>query len=201
MKFYDIVKGAIPDNLSIESTKDFDKVITKITSVILTSINQFSKAKIINGPHKNLPSRFTNEITLRNQIKKRWHITYEPRFKRKSPSSTMKSKLTSNNMIKTLGPNGLLASIRKTYLSTTELGNSQGSFTKSLLFLIRLGSSTPPSEKRTHLSTLLKIPSRQTLIHMTIDTSPKLIKQSSISSIAREMTTISRLPLPSKFKL
>ncbi|GBN23336.1 putative RNA-directed DNA polymerase from transposon X-element [Araneus ventricosus] len=84
MKFYDIVKGAIPDNLSIDSTKDFGEVINKITSVILTAINQFSKAKIINCPHNNLPSRITNKITFRNQIKKRWQITYEPRFKRKS---------------------------------------------------------------------------------------------------------------------
>ncbi|GBN77947.1 putative RNA-directed DNA polymerase from transposon X-element [Araneus ventricosus] len=64
MKFYDIVKRAIPDNLSIDSTKDFDEVINKITSVILTVINQYSKAKIINGPHKNLPPRITNKITL-----------------------------------------------------------------------------------------------------------------------------------------
>ncbi|GBM27714.1 hypothetical protein AVEN_25338-1 [Araneus ventricosus] len=84
MKFYDIVKGAIPGNPSINSTKDIDEVINKITAVILTAINQSSKAKIINGPHRKLPSRITNKITLRNQIKKRWQITYEPRFKRKS---------------------------------------------------------------------------------------------------------------------
>ncbi|GBM17263.1 putative RNA-directed DNA polymerase from transposon X-element, partial [Araneus ventricosus] len=92
MKFYDIVKGAIPGNLSIDSTKDFDEVINKITSVILAAINQSSKAKIINGRHKNLPFRITNKITLRNQIKKRWQITYDPRFKRKSTQLTNEIK-------------------------------------------------------------------------------------------------------------
>ncbi|GBN97302.1 hypothetical protein AVEN_8826-1 [Araneus ventricosus] len=70
-----------------------------------------------------------------------------PDLKENPPSSPMKSKLTSNNMIKTLGPNGHSASIRKIYLSTTQLGNSQGTFTKSLPFLIRMGSSTPPLGK------------------------------------------------------
>ncbi|GBN77949.1 hypothetical protein AVEN_115799-1 [Araneus ventricosus] len=92
MKFYDIVKGAIPDNLSIDSTKDFDEYISKITSVILTAINQSSNAKIIIGPHKNLPPNITNKITLRNQMKKRWQITYKPRFKRKSTQLTNKIK-------------------------------------------------------------------------------------------------------------
>ncbi|GBN23683.1 hypothetical protein AVEN_109786-1 [Araneus ventricosus] len=47
MKFYDIAKEAIPGNTSINSTKDIDEVINKITAVILTAINQSSKAKII----------------------------------------------------------------------------------------------------------------------------------------------------------
>ncbi|GBN95687.1 hypothetical protein AVEN_204862-1 [Araneus ventricosus] len=68
MKFYDITQ----------------EVINKITAVILTAINQSSKAKIINGPHRKLPPRITIKINLRNQIKKRWQITYDPRFKRKS---------------------------------------------------------------------------------------------------------------------
>ncbi|GBN91012.1 putative RNA-directed DNA polymerase from transposon X-element [Araneus ventricosus] len=198
MKFYDIAKEAIPGNPSINSTKDIDEVINKITAVILTAINQSSKAKIINDPHRKLPPPF--QIKSPSEIKPKINgkLPMIPDLKGNPPSSPMKLKLTSNNMIKTLGPNGFLASIRKTYLSTKQLGNSQGSFTKSLLFLIRMGSSTPLSEKRTHLSTRLKIPSRRTLSLTTIDTSQKLTKQFSISSIAREMTTISDLPLPLK---
>ncbi|GBN05498.1 putative RNA-directed DNA polymerase from transposon X-element, partial [Araneus ventricosus] len=96
MKFYDITKEAIPGNPSINSTKDIDEVINKITAVILTAINQSSKAKIINGPHRKLPPRITNKITLRNQIKKRWQITYDPRFKRKSTQLTNEIKADIN---------------------------------------------------------------------------------------------------------
>ncbi|GBM39012.1 putative RNA-directed DNA polymerase from transposon X-element, partial [Araneus ventricosus] len=95
-KFYDITNEAIPGNPSINSTKDIDEVINKITAVILTAINQSSKAKIINGPHRKLPPRITNKITLRNQIKKRWQITYDPRFKRKSTQLTNEIKADIN---------------------------------------------------------------------------------------------------------
>ncbi|GBM38933.1 putative RNA-directed DNA polymerase from transposon X-element, partial [Araneus ventricosus] len=95
-KFYDITKEAILGNPSINSTKDIDEVINKITAVILTAINQSSKAKIINGPHRKLPPRITNKITLRNQIKKRWQITYDPRFKRKSTQLTNEIKADIN---------------------------------------------------------------------------------------------------------
>ncbi|GBO04941.1 hypothetical protein AVEN_80664-1 [Araneus ventricosus] len=84
VKFYDIVKEAIPGNLSINSTKDIDEIINKITSVILTAIKQSSKAKIINITLRKLPPRIANKITLRNQIKKSWQITYDPIFKTKS---------------------------------------------------------------------------------------------------------------------
>ncbi|GBN51325.1 putative RNA-directed DNA polymerase from transposon X-element [Araneus ventricosus] len=70
MKFYDITKEAIPGNPSINSTKDIDEVINKITAVILTAINQSSKAKIINGPHRKLPPRITKKITLKQAILK-----------------------------------------------------------------------------------------------------------------------------------
>ncbi|GBM74247.1 RNA-directed DNA polymerase from mobile element jockey, partial [Araneus ventricosus] len=96
MKFYDITKEAIPGNPSINSTKDIDEVINKITAVILTAINQSSKAKIINGPYRKLPPLITNKITLRNQIKKRWQITYDPRFKRKSTQLTNEIKADIN---------------------------------------------------------------------------------------------------------
>ncbi|GBO02499.1 hypothetical protein AVEN_192799-1 [Araneus ventricosus] len=128
------------------------------------------------------------------------NLPMTPDLRGNPPSSPMKLKLTSNNMIKTLGPIGFSDSIRNTYLSTAQLGNSQGSFTKSLLFLIRMGSSTPPGKANAFKYSFEN--SLQTNQSLTkIDTSPKLTKQFSISSIAREMTTISNLPLPSKFKL
>ncbi|GBO42842.1 hypothetical protein AVEN_27509-1 [Araneus ventricosus] len=92
MKFYDIAKEAIPGYPSINLATDIDEVINKITAVILTAINQFSKAKIINVPNRKLPPRIKNKITLRNQIKMRWQITYDPRFKRKSTQLTNEIK-------------------------------------------------------------------------------------------------------------
>ncbi|GBM95337.1 putative RNA-directed DNA polymerase from transposon X-element, partial [Araneus ventricosus] len=84
------------NELCSDQNPDIDEVINKITAVILTAINQSSKAKIINGPHRKLPPRITNKITLRNQIKKRWKITYDPRFKRKSTQLTNEIKADIN---------------------------------------------------------------------------------------------------------
>ncbi|GBN78129.1 putative RNA-directed DNA polymerase from transposon X-element [Araneus ventricosus] len=92
MTFYDNAKEAIPGTPSINSTKDIDEVINRITAVILKTLKQSSKAKLIGDPHRKLPPRITNKITLRNQIKKRWQITYDPRFKRKSTQLTNEIK-------------------------------------------------------------------------------------------------------------
>ncbi|GBM13874.1 putative RNA-directed DNA polymerase from transposon X-element [Araneus ventricosus] len=92
MKFYDIAKEAIPVNPSINLTKDIDEIIKKITAVILTAINQSTKANIINVPHRKLLPCITNKFTLRNQIKKIWQITYDSRFKRKSTQITNEIK-------------------------------------------------------------------------------------------------------------
>ncbi|GBN11552.1 hypothetical protein AVEN_246250-1 [Araneus ventricosus] len=90
MKFYNIVKEAIPSNPNINSTKHIDEVINKITAVILTAINKPSKAKLINGPHRKLLLRISNKITLRNQIKNRWQITYDSKLQNNPFSSFMR---------------------------------------------------------------------------------------------------------------
>ncbi|GBN77514.1 hypothetical protein AVEN_268125-1 [Araneus ventricosus] len=199
IKIYDIAKEAIPGNPSTNSTKDIDEAINKITAVILTAINQSSKAKIINDTQRKLPPRITNKITLRNEIKKRWQITYDPRFKRKSTQLTNEIKADIKQYDQDSCTEWLL-SLNQEDLS---INNATRKFSKKFHKIPPIldtdGLKYTPSEKRKHLSTRLKIPSRQPLSLATIDTSPKLIKLFSISSIAPEMTTISSLPLASKF--
>ncbi|GBN18876.1 putative RNA-directed DNA polymerase from transposon X-element [Araneus ventricosus] len=80
-KFKQIMSTSLPGNPNIQNIKDFDEAITKLNSAILTAINLASRSKLINGNYRKLPPNIVN-ITLRNQIRKRWQQTYDPRYRR-----------------------------------------------------------------------------------------------------------------------
>ncbi|GBN75382.1 putative RNA-directed DNA polymerase from transposon X-element [Araneus ventricosus] len=81
-KFKQIMSTSLPGNPNIQNIKDIDEAITKLNSAILTAINLASRSKLINGNYRKLPPNIVKKITLRNQIRKRWQQTYDPRYRR-----------------------------------------------------------------------------------------------------------------------
>ncbi|GBN63764.1 hypothetical protein AVEN_48572-1 [Araneus ventricosus] len=73
---------SLPGNLNIQSIKDIDEAIAKLNSAILTAMNLASRSKLINGNYRKLPPNIVKKITFRNQIRKRWQQTYDPRYRR-----------------------------------------------------------------------------------------------------------------------
>ncbi|GBN43926.1 hypothetical protein AVEN_123553-1 [Araneus ventricosus] len=73
---------SLPGNPNIQNIKDIDEAIAKLNSAILTAINLASRSKLINGNYRKLPPNIVKKITLRNQIRKRWQQTYDPRYRR-----------------------------------------------------------------------------------------------------------------------
>ncbi|GBM46176.1 putative RNA-directed DNA polymerase from transposon X-element [Araneus ventricosus] len=81
-KFKQIMSTSLPGNPNIQNIKDIDEAIAKLNSAILTVINLASRSKLINGNYRKLPPNIVKKITLRNQIRKRWQQTYDPRYRR-----------------------------------------------------------------------------------------------------------------------
>ncbi|GBL85315.1 putative RNA-directed DNA polymerase from transposon X-element [Araneus ventricosus] len=76
-----IMSTSLPGNPNIQNIKDIDEAITKLNSAILTAINLASRSKLINGNYRKLRPNIV-KITHRNQIRKRWQQTYDPRYRR-----------------------------------------------------------------------------------------------------------------------
>ncbi|GBO18446.1 putative RNA-directed DNA polymerase from transposon X-element [Araneus ventricosus] len=89
-KFKQIMSTYLPGNPDIQNVKDIDEAITKLNSAILTAINLASRSKLINGNYRKLPNNIVKKITLRNQIRKRWQQTYDPRYRRTANRLTNK---------------------------------------------------------------------------------------------------------------
>ncbi|GBO42031.1 putative RNA-directed DNA polymerase from transposon X-element [Araneus ventricosus] len=82
IKFKQIMSTSLPGNPNIQSIKDVGEAIAKLNSAILTAINLASRSKLINGNYRKLPPNIVKNITLYNQIRKRWQQTYDPRYRR-----------------------------------------------------------------------------------------------------------------------
>ncbi|KAF8789880.1 hypothetical protein HNY73_007784 [Argiope bruennichi] len=79
--FSTIIQNSIPGNPIIDSTRDIDDAITKFTASIVTTLNQASKAKIIQGPPRKLPPEIVDKIKLKNRWRKFWQMTFYPPYK------------------------------------------------------------------------------------------------------------------------
>ncbi|GBM37537.1 hypothetical protein AVEN_4205-1 [Araneus ventricosus] len=109
-----------------------------------------------------LPPRITNKITLRNQIKKRWYITYDPRFKRKCTELTNEIKADIKQYDQDSWTEWLLSFNQEDLSIYDATRKFARKFRKIPPILDTDWLKYIPSEKRTHLSTRLKILSRQT---------------------------------------